>query len=250
MNEDRRPGFIVYYDIMDSLEEYPQNDVGMFLQAMGDYSRYGIEPEFEDRGLRGLWRIAKSTIDRDIETYSDKCTKNSYNGYISAKKRAFLKTNPGEEAIEGRDYLSFEDWLEKQRPSTDVNDRRQSSTNVNQHNLTKLNPTQPNPTKPNPTKSIYHAHGEYGWVKLTDEQYQKLQNDLGQTELDRCIQYVDESAQSTGNKNKWKDWNLVVRKCNRDGWGKKSQKPQDTTGWREELYRGEEDYGSEVYYSS
>ena len=69
-------------------------------------------------------------------------------------------------------------------------------------------------------KSIAHACGEYGWVKLTDEQYTKLEQDLGEEELLRCIRYVDESAQQTGNKNKWKDWNLVIRKCSRDGWGK------------------------------
>lgn len=64
-----------------------------------------------------------------------------------------------------------------------------------------------------------HAHGQYGWVKLTDEQYEKLVADLGKEEAERCIAYVDESAQSTGNKNHWKDWNLTVRKCSRDGWG-------------------------------
>ena len=71
-----------------------------------------------------------------------------------------------------------------------------------------------------------HAHGEYGWVKLTDAQYQKLVADLGQEELDRCIQYIDESAQSTGNKNKWKDWNLTIRKCSRDGWGLREKKQE------------------------
>ena len=64
------------------------------------------------------------------------------------------------------------------------------------------------------------CYGEYGWVKLTEEQYQKLISDLGQVEVDRCIKYIDESAQSSGNKNKWRDWNLVVRRCNREGWGK------------------------------
>ena len=43
---------------------------------------------------------------------------------------------------------------------------------------------------------------------------------LGQEELDRCIRYVDESAQKTRNKNKWSDWNLVIRNCHRDGWGR------------------------------
>ena len=75
------------------------------------------------------------------------------------------------------------------------------------------------------TKPPVHARGQYGWVKLTDEQYARLVTDLGQEEADRCIAYVDECAQSTGNKNKWRDWNLTVRRCHRDGWGKQAKKP-------------------------
>ena len=74
-------------------------------------------------------------------------------------------------------------------------------------------------------KPPVHARGQYGWVKLTDDQYARLVTDLGQEEADRCITYVDECAQSTGNKNKWRDWNLTVRRCNRDGWGKQTKKP-------------------------
>ena len=54
---------------------------------------------------------------------------------------------------------------------------------------------------------------------LTEEEYERLQSEFGSEELLRCIKYVDESAQSTGNKNKWKDWNLVLRKCHRERWG-------------------------------
>ena len=67
--------------------------------------------------------------------------------------------------------------------------------------------------------------GEFGWVKLTDEQAQRLLEELGEEELRRCIRYVDESAQKTGNRAGWKDWNLVIRNCHRDGWGLKQEKP-------------------------
>lgn len=63
--------------------------------------------------------------------------------------------------------------------------------------------------------------GQYGWVKLTEGEYQALLEELGEGERRRCIDYVDELAQSTGNKNRWSDWALVVRKCHRDGWGVK-----------------------------
>lgn len=69
---------------------------------------------------------------------------------------------------------------------------------------------------PAPTRQ---KHGSFGWVLLTEEEYARLVADFGEAEALRCITYVDEAAQSTGNKNKWRDWNLVVRKCHRDGWG-------------------------------
>lgn len=77
-------------------------------------------------------------------------------------------------------------------------------------------------TETEPEKPIARKYGEYGWVRLTDDQYQKLVDDIGEDNAKRCIAYVDESAQGTGNKNKWKDWNLVVRKCHREGWGVRS----------------------------
>jgi hypothetical protein len=88
----------------------------------------------------------------------------------------------------------------------------------------------PEPPRPKPVKKTF---GKFGWVKLTDEEYHRLLNDLGEAEVKRCIAYVDESAQATGNKNKWRDWNLVIRKCHRDGWGRKQgyQPAQKTGGW-------------------
>lgn len=60
--------------------------------------------------------------------------------------------------------------------------------------------------------------GEYGWVKLTQEQYEKLKTDFPQNDIDKQIQLIDEYVQSNGNKNKYKDFNLVIRKSIRDGW--------------------------------
>ena len=68
------------------------------------------------------------------------------------------------------------------------------------------------------------SFGEFGWVKLTRAQYQKLMERLGPEELNRCITYVDEAAQSTGNRNRWKDWYLLVRRCHESRWYDTRQK--------------------------
>lgn len=75
------------------------------------------------------------------------------------------------------------------------------------------------------TKSVHRkSYGEHGRVKLSQEEHDRLVRDYGQAEAERCIAYVDEIAQSTNNKPGWKDWNLVVRRCHRDGWGSKGGK--------------------------
>jgi len=62
-------------------------------------------------------------------------------------------------------------------------------------------------------------YGEYKWVLLSDEEFTRLIKEYGADMVDHYIKVVDESAQSTGNKNKWKDWNLIVRRAIRDKWG-------------------------------
>lgn len=63
------------------------------------------------------------------------------------------------------------------------------------------------------------ARAPYGWVKLTDAEYERLCRDLGEAEATYWIRLVDELAQSTYNKNGWKDWNLTVRRAAREKWG-------------------------------
>lgn len=71
-------------------------------------------------------------------------------------------------------------------------------------------------------KTDRHKLGEYGWVRLSAEEYARMVDDYGTDTVEQYIRVVDESAQSTGNKNHWKDWNLTVRRAIRDKWGGKA----------------------------
>jgi len=66
---------------------------------------------------------------------------------------------------------------------------------------------------PLPEKEPKKKYGQYGWVKLSDAEYQRLVDEFGERVASHYITYVDESAEQTGNKNKWKNWNLTVRKA-------------------------------------
>lgn len=63
---------------------------------------------------------------------------------------------------------------------------------------------------------IRHKHGEYKHILLTDEQYKKLEDDLGEERLKDYIKRVDEYVQIKGKT--YKDYNLVIRQWfKRDG---------------------------------
>ena len=142
--------------------------------------------------------------------------------------------------VDGEPYLCFPNWSEHQSVRNKVskfpapndallafasNCKQLKSTASICNQLLANVPVIQSESNPNPNPNTEesaparHAHGQYQWVKLTGEEYSRLLADLGEAELARCIAYVDEAAQSTGNKNKWKDWNLTLRKCHRDGWG-------------------------------
>lgn len=67
-------------------------------------------------------------------------------------------------------------------------------------------------------KEEFKKYGEYGWVKLKQSQYDKIKKDYPNIDLDNQIKLLDEYIQSNGNKNKYKDFNLVLRKSIRDKW--------------------------------
>lgn len=83
---------------------------------------------------------------------------------------------------------------------------------------------------PLPEKEPKKKYGQYGWVKLTEAEYQRLISEFGERVASHYISYVDESAEQTGNKNKWKNWNLTVRKAIRGKWG---GGVPESGGWKE-----------------
>ena len=68
-------------------------------------------------------------------------------------------------------------------------------------------------------KPVRHKYGEYGWVRLSDDEYNRLISEYGEKTALYYISVIDEKAQLTGNKNKWKDWYLTVRKAIKGKWG-------------------------------
>lgn len=78
-------------------------------------------------------------------------------------------------------------------------------------------------TKKETKKETKNIYGGYGRIKLTKKQYEKLCEDFTKEFIDRQIEFLDEYVQSNNNKNKYSDFNLVLRKSIREQWFKNKQ---------------------------
>jgi len=109
-------------------------------------------------------------------------------------------------------------------------------TDITKRNKTKQNEESERGGAPAHTDSEKHRYGEYGWVLLTDAEYERLVKEYGEEKTAYYIAYVDESAQTTKNKHRYKDWNLVIRKAIRGNWGAYAE--VDSQPRNAEIYAG------------
>lgn len=90
----------------------------------------------------------------------------------------------------------------------------------------------------------YIPFGEYGRVKLTHEQYDKLVSEHNKKYIDDVIQALDEYVQSNNNKQKYKDFNAVIRRAIREKWFNIDESPDNNV--LRELDETDEEYEKRI----
>ena len=81
-------------------------------------------------------------------------------------------------------------------------------------------------------------YGTYGRVKLTIDEYLKLVDEFGEDFIKNQIELLDEYVESNNNKNKYTNFNLVLRKSIRENWFNKKQ--EDLPEWFDKKNKKEE----------
>lgn len=96
---NQRPGFMLYFELSPALETLDDRAAGRLLKALMAYAQYGELRELD--GMESLaFLLMRGRIDRDAETYREKCRKNAYNAYAAAARRR------------GELPLEYEDWVD------------------------------------------------------------------------------------------------------------------------------------------
>lgn len=190
-------GFCIYRGALKTLCLLPDEKAGRVIKAAASLFLEGTQPQELELAEQMAFTVIEEDIVKAIQKHEAICDRNKKNRGSEDNQWSPVVTNGDE-------------W----------------SPELNRTELNGSEPKRSEPNKPPPTPQ--KKYGEYGRVLLTEEQYQNLLQELGQSELDRCIQYIDEAAQSSGNKNKWKDWNIVIHRCHREGWG---MRPKPADAW-------------------
>lgn len=184
------PYVCLYSSYLESVAPFSEAERGRLLTAMLVYAVRGEEVRLPGNE-RYLWPTIKSQIDRDAAAYRERCEKNKENGKKGGR--------PEKRSV-------FEKPKEKEKEKENENEKKKEKESI----------LRPGAAPAEAEKTVY---GKFGWIRLSAQEHARLLGELGQAELDRCIAYIDESAQSTGNKNHWLDWEVVLRRCHTNGWG-------------------------------
>lgn len=75
-----------------------------------------------------------------------------------------------------------------------------------------------NINKENISKDIKESYGQYKRVKLSIKEYNKLIEEYNKEFIDEIINALDEYVESNNNKNKYTNYNLVIRKAIKNNW--------------------------------
>ena len=179
--------------------ELTKLQAGTLLWMMMEYQFEGKEPEVVPKTLKTAWAWVRNDLDDARKHYEARIQ----NGRKGGRKKL---QEPGETKNNQEKVIS-----------TTSSTTSSSSTTATTSMSSSID-TGSAPAMDAGVCCETQSFGEFGWVKLTQQQYDKLLERFGPEELHRCITYVDEAAQSTNNRNRWKDWYLIVRRCHENRW--------------------------------
>ena len=172
---------------------------GLLLWMMMEYQFEGKEPENVPKSLKLAWSFLRKDLDDARVQYETRVQNGRKGG------RPKKQPSKPEETGENREkVMSMSRSMSMSKSMS-----RSMSRSINTGSAPAVNAG---------VCGEKNSFGEFGWIKLTDAQYEKLVTMMGHEELNRCIVYIDELAQSTGNRSRWKDWYLILRRCHEKRW--------------------------------
>ena len=183
--KERPDGIVLYQQSLQTLALLPDEAAGRAIKAAVAYFTTGAEMEAGQTMEYLAFSILKVDIDAARDRFIAKCEQNRKN------------RNGGDQS------------------SPVVTDGDQ---NRDEQNLSESNYTESEQKGNEAAEPPAPARDENGLIFLSDKDYQKLEAELGSTELQRVISYLSSYCRLHGKT--YPDWPFTIRKAAREGWGK------------------------------
>lgn len=210
--------FILYYDQEEILNKLSDEDAGKLIKKIFHYARTKEEPKLDT--LLGIAFVPfKQVIDRNTEKWEEIKKKRSYAGKISAEKKKQESTKSTSVNTRKQDATNDN---KNQQTTTNATDNVNVNVNVNDNVNVNVNDN----IKEKNIKKEKNKYGKFGRVKLTDDEYERLVKEFTKDFIDNQIELLDEYVESNNNKNKYTNFNLVLRKSIRENWFKNKNEPK------------------------
>ncbi len=192
--------FVLYRSYWNSIRTLSMEQRGLLLTAI--YAQIGVEPmPTLDPATNMAFLFIKDQLERDQAKWDDVRRKRAAAGKKGGKARAAKYCDlPGEANASFANQSLADQAVDVDGDVTGDGDADEDETIIS------------------PTITM----GKFNRVVLTAEAYDALVAEYGESEVTRAVGYVDESAQATNNRNGWSDWAVVIRRCIREGWGRRS----------------------------
>lgn len=199
------------------ISNYHLKDKNLSLKAKGLLSMMLSLPEDWNYTVEGLVAISKEN-----ETCINSSLKELKEfGYLVVKKLLPNETKTGR-------YEYIYDVYEMPKQEGEKQDLEFLGVEfLGVENRGQLNTNILNTNKQNTKK--YIKYGVYQRIKLTEAEYERLIDEFGKDYIDNLIQQLDEYVESNNNKNKYTNFNLVIRKAIREKWFERT--PENKKGY-------------------
>lgn len=177
-----KPGVMIYFGDAELLAALSDDNRGRMFQAIIDYSRDGVLPDFSaDAGLAGLWIVFKRAVDADSKRYADICAKKSYAVYCRKTK------------ADGMLPVSYDEWCHLHADDITCNQMISDDNTCNQMISPVTNNQFPNSNYQIPNSSILS--------KKEEKEERKIEQQLK----------AEYEAAFGGGPSDLREWNYLIR---------------------------------------
>lgn len=194
-----KKGVVMYYDLLEQLQDFTDEQFGKITRAMIKYDRDGIEPQFNDIQIKLAFNILKPTIDRNKQEYQEKCDKNRENINKRWKKQ---DTNEYDCIRMNTNYTDID--IDKDKEIDKEIDKDNNKKEIYKEKV------EQSPTHTQTLKEEKHKYGEYNHVLLTDKELNRLKDEIGEKNTESAIKLLDEAIEMKGYK--YKSHYLAIKK--------------------------------------